>query len=277
MTSGPFCEECGEKYCNQNAKFCRSCGAKRAATGPAAAVAAVETVDLSRSSSGAGAAAKRGRRRTKMVLRCGWTVVNKGGEQTFVAPDGREFKARDRAAKYGLEPARKDGWQVVMNELRTHTNWIAPDGEKFQSYLAAKAYDKSAPLPLYGKDGITQNISRFFSSKSQPDNSTCARQPARPTQPAKQPAQKNLSNQQDANKSRKQRDAGQRSARLFTLPAQTAKGKELLNLCRQASIARKRRRSQSAAKMELKILSGYTAPRKISKAMANKVRLFFCL
>ena len=274
--SGKFCEKCGVKFCSDDAKFCRQCGTKRPFVSEDAPE--VASVDLTVSPAASKPTKASGRPRTKRLLRCGWTVVSKDGSQTFIAPNGKEFGAREEAAKYKnaavprLEPARKDGWQVFMNQLRTHTNWIAPDGQKLQSYLQAKAYSKSAKLPIYGSDGITQNISKFFSSKSKSNSNNA--QPSRPTRPARptQSVQTKQSVSQTKEKS-KQRDAEPKkiNARVFSVPAQTAKGKALMNLCRKASIARRRRRHKNVAKVELEIVNGYTSPRKISDNMANKV------
>ena len=58
-------------------------------------------------------------------FRSGWILLE---DQTFIAPDGTKFATRNKASKYfnknvtRLEPERKDGWQVYVDETNTHTD-----------------------------------------------------------------------------------------------------------------------------------------------------------
>lgn len=255
VTLAKFCSECGMQH-GDKAKFCMNCGTKRSllkqpsqpsqplpsqtpqSPEPKQPIQAVVSLVAPETTTG--------RTYKKTFLRCGWQLLHDG---LYIAPDGKKFSNRADASKYHnkdvakLEPARKDGWQVFTNAAGTHTDWIAPDGNKLYSYSSAVIYGKKSSQPLLGMDGITKNIQKYFAPTSASTS---------------KPKSAHSSARKTVNTSRKKN---------FTIPGQTEAGVELQKLCRllEGKVKCSRR-----TVLEEQIAQ-YLKPRSIGKSLANKV------
>ena len=312
-----FCWNCGQSHSGR-ANFCIKCGKPRdepcdesddeeeasscaassatnesydiegAASSCVASSATTESADVQGAASSCVATTtKTGRPRAKKTLRCGWTKeVDENSCLTLTAPNGRKFNSWAEASKYKnaavptLEPMRKDGWEVYVDNTRTHTMWIAPDNTTLQSFVAAKAYAKSANLPLYGKDGIQRGITSFFgvpkARPTPPPKQSDAVQPTPPptrsgaNQPTPPPTRTGA-NKPTPTPMPSLPTLPPSKPRPFTVPSQTDKGKELMLLCRRAAIYRKRRRTKQLLNLNVRIASEYTARSQLSANFAQKV------
>ena len=284
----PFCCLCGHEHVNEDVNFCAGCGTKRASqcSTEEAATAIVSTASESTATASESTATaiattaivstvRRGRPSNKLQrLRCGWCVR----DNAFVSPDGKEFQSRQQAMQYSnkkdvpiLEPARQDGWQVFVDESETHSTWIAPDGQKLNSFVSAKSYARSSSLPIFGKDGITKSIASFF-CKSKP-----ATTGNKTIDLTKTPRTKNKSLISPPKiQPEPLMSPPTKAPRKFTIPKQSNEAATMQKLFRKAARLRHDRKSTKAAETERQYNTKYTAPRKISDNMAAKVS-YICI
>ena len=224
-------------------------------------------------------------------LRCGWRII----QGKFVSPDGKRFACRKEASRYHnknipkLEPQRKDNWQVYVDSSATHMQWIAPDKTVYKSYVTASRYAEQSGLTIYGKDGISVPISRFFNSaktgqsrKSSVSDLPCPRltptnkhqekqrQPVQ-HQPAQQKKQRQPVQHQPVQQRPKKQKKTARTTRVFTVPKQTQAGCELQLLLRHAGVYRlKSNRAKSMPNLR-KCMTEYNSPRQIGDRMIRRV------
>ena len=208
----------------------------------------------------------------KKILQCGWIAVDDG----FVAPDGKKFSTRKKASLYfnnnipKLEPARKDGWQVFVDSSKTHSNWIAPDGEVLKSFLAAKSYASKSNLELFGKDGITTSIASFFASKSMKQHGTTLTTLQKQVPHAVMPKTIAVFDQEPPVKKAKKTS----KPRPFTIPPQSEDGSELQCMCKRAAVWRLRNNVAKAEVVATEYTKAFTKKRIISQNMTCKVCVY---
>ena len=318
-----FCGNCGHKHAPES-RFCTNCGSKRESipvvskqqrksspdsaetTSNDADVKNLSTAvvldkatrgkpsdDVVNDSATASASvvhdkAKRGRPSNCNKLRCGWSVEG----NTFIAPDGVKFQSRKEASTYWnkdipkLEPARQDNWQVFVDASNTHITWIAPDGQKLNSFISAKSYAKSSSLPIYGKDGITKSIASFF-GKSQttgkkkssdtiidlPHNKPCVR--CVNNKSSAQDTHAKATHHQDVETSpQKSKKIVQRK---FVVPKQSSQAAIMQKLMKKAATLRIQRKHTKADQIAEQYTTEYTVKRQISDSMATKACPCLCL
>jgi hypothetical protein len=294
-----FCNHCGLRH-QEDDKFCIRCGTPRrtleisdvqkASPQQVSDVQKApqhEVVDLTegkkkQSDKGANDSTC-GRPYQKKFLRCGWQALVDG---SFIAPDGQEFRDRAAASRHRhagkkLEPERKDGWVVVCNELRTHTDWIAPDGAKLQSYSSACFYGRTNNQPVLGLDGVQASLNNFFTvcdtsrkSIAAPQSGTAT--PERKDTPSRNShtggtSRKSITAPQSGTATPERKDtpsSDKQPLRKFTVPKQTASGARLQELCHMLERSGVTSTKRSALEREFE---QYLHPRCIQNGMANKV------
>ena len=292
----PYCGGCGHKHANADVNFCSNCGMQRdspcsdvraaaAATDQAAATdaatttttmtAAATTTTTMTAAATTTATTKRGREDKLQKLRCGWSICG----DTFVSPDGEKFQNRKEESKYSnkdvpmLEPVRQDGWQVFIDATDTHVTWIAPDGQKLNSFVSAKAYAQSCSLPIYGKDGRTKSIACFFEQKKavatgKSSTDTIIDMTTTTKTSHIQPhVQKPANTHQDVEPVKPPKKV----RRKFVIPKQSSEAVAMQKLLRTSAILRNARKTVKADAVEKQYTTLYTLQRQISDNMATKV------
>lgn len=231
---------------------------------------------------------KRGRPSNCNKLRCGWSVVG----NTFIAPDGVKFQSRKEASTYWnkdvpkLEPARQDNWHVFVDASNTHITWVAPDGQKLNSFLSAKSYAKSSSLPIYGKDGITKSIASFFvksqaTGKKKGSDTIIDLSHTKPcvrcvnNKSSAQDTHAKATHHQDVETSpQKSKKIVQRK---FVVPNQSSQAATMQKLMKKSATLRIQRKHTKADQIAKQYTTEYTLTRQISDGMARKVCPCLCL
>ena len=237
-------------------------------------------------------------RKKARIFKSGWTLL---ADDTWLAPDGKKFDTRRESAKYfnkrsaRLEPERKDGWGVYVDRSNTHTDWVAPDGEIFHSYVQAKAYAVKSEQPIYGKDGLTVPLTSFFgksvkakersgtrnnpidfAQRETPTTSPPTRTPPPTTQTSTTCPQtrtptrttgKPTSTTQTLTASKNPRSPNNQ----FRIPQQKEQAVEFQKLCHRAGVHRARRENKKAQAIADAYQKSYTLPRLVSRDMHSKV------
>jgi hypothetical protein len=220
-----------------------------------------------------------GRKKQTKRFKSGWTLM---ADKTFVAPDGTKFDTRREAAKYfskkmpRLEPERKDGWGVYVDASNTHTNFVAPDGEVFNSYVQAMGYAEKSEQPMYGKDGLTVPLTSFFGKSTKPKKTSGTRNNpidfAQHEEPIPSPTHtpppttgKPPSTTQTPSKSLRS------PKNQFRIPKQSDQAAELQKLCQRAAVHRQRREKKKAEAVADTYLKSYTVKRIVSRNMHTRV------
>ena len=148
---------------------------------------------------------------------------------------------------------------MYTDEAGTHTDWVAPDQTKLNSYATAVIYARKSGQPLYGKDGITRGLGFFFPATKTKSSTQTVRTP--------KPTARSSFTSDEVGTVAKQ-STPENSARKFVIPTQTTAGAELQKLC--SLLGNLKIKCHRKVKLE-KQLEKYIAPSQLKNSMANKV------